>query len=467
MKKIDLFYLLFTLFVLSILPVNGQNFLRVDVNQAGQQFTVSKDHVLEVRLPSTPSNGYGWYLRNANHEIVKEVAGVMEQVGDWEFISDYPDQPIGASGTQVIRFLGKAEGMVDLKFEYVRPWSTEEPLNSYVIKVVSEGSYSGTYKAPADMKVEEYTPSLNKAYALPSKFSWLDQKLCTPVKNQGSCGSCWAFAACGSFEAVIKIADRKTVDLSEQWIVNCDKSNSGCSGGWCPDKMFKTYGAVYEADAPYKAKNGTCATTYTYHEQITGYKELATNPTVDQIKNAIFTYGPVWAAVTVGSNFNAYKAGSVLTKSDAGNVNHAIVLVGWDDATNSWVLRNSWGTSWGENSGYMRIKYGMCTVGYRATYITYKDLSTGIATGNNQLRDQVSVYPNPVADGKFTIDLTQFDGNQPLLITIMDVQGRIIYKQQEKLNTKVEVDAQSFSNGLYFVNVSSEEYTANYKIVKQ
>ncbi len=455
-----------TLFVLSILNVNGQNFLRVDVNQSGKQFTVSQDQVLEVRLPSTPSNGYGWYLKNDNNEIVKSAAGILEQVGDWEFVSDNPDQPVGASGTQIIRFLGKSQGTVDMKFELVQPWSNEVPLESYKIQVVNEGVYTGLYRAPQPEQIEAYTPNLNKSLALPSKFSWVDKGLCTVVKNQGSCGSCWAFASVGSFECVIKIVDGVSRDLAEQWLVNCDKSMSGCSGGWCPDKMFQTYGAVYEEDLPYKAKNGTCASSYKYHEKPSGVKEVGTTPTVDQIKNAIYNYGPVWACVTVGSNFQAYKAGSVLSSSDAGSVNHAIVLAGWDDATNSWVLRNSWGTSWGEKSGYMRIKYGMCKVGYKTTYFNYGSISTGL-NENDILKDQISIYPNPVADGNLTIDLTQFEVKEPLLITVTDVQGRVIYKQLEKLNSKVEVDTRSISGGLYFVNVSSENFKANYKFIKQ
>ena len=114
----------------------------------------------------------------------------------------------------------------------------------------------------------------------------------------------------------------------------------------------------------------------------------------------------------------------------------------------------------------MRIKYGMSKVGYRSTYIVYKKISTGL-NENDVLKDQISIYPNPVADGNLTIDLTQYEVKEPLLITVTDVQGRVIYKQQEKLNTKVEVDTRSISGGFYFVNVSSESFTANYKFIKQ
>lgn len=463
MKKLNYFYLSLALVVSATFSMNAQNFITVDKGQAGQKISISQDQVLEVRLPMTPSNGFAWYLKNDNNENIKET-GSIQQVGDWTFVSDNPAQPIGASGYQVIRYTSKAAGSENLHFELIKPWTQEEKaLDMYNVEVQTAGSYKGDYKAPIqeDVKVEPYTAS--KSSALPAAFSWLDQGKLTPVKNQASCGSCWAFAACGSFEGVIKIKDGVTRDLSEQWLVNCT-SGSSCAGGWCPDKMFKSTGAVYEADLKYTGKDGTCASSYTYHEKIKGYTQLATNPTVDQIKQAIQTYGPVWIAVCVGSNFNAYKTG-VLTKTDAGDVNHAVVLCGWDDATSSWVLRNSWGTSWGENSGYMRIKYGTSQVGYNATYIDYGSV-TGI--DEDQVADQqATVYPNPLVDGKLTVNLSQFESNQAITITINDIQGKVVYKQEEKQNTKVEIDATSFSKGMYFVNVSSQNKTANYKIVRQ
>jgi predicted secreted protein len=461
MKKLNYFYLSLALVVCAVFSVNAQNFISVDKGQAGKQISISQDQVLEVRLPMTPSNGYAWYLKNANNENVQE-SGALQQVGDWTFVSDHPEQPIGASGYQVIRYIGKASGAANLHFELIQPWTQEKALDTYDIEAVAAGSYRGNYKAPEQTPVEEYVPAAHKAAGLPAAFSWLDLGKMTPAKNQGQCGSCWAFAACGSFESVIKNKDGVTRDLAEQWLVNCT-SGSTCSGGWCPDNMFKTYGAVYETDAPYKAANGTCG-TYKYHEKITGYKQIATNPTVDQIKQAIQTYGPVWACICAGSNFDAYKTG-VMSKTDAGSVNHAIVLCGWDDATQSWILRNSWGTSWGENQGYMRIKYGTSQVGYNATYIQYGSV-TGI--DEDKVADQATaVYPNPIVDGKLTINLSQFESNQTITVTIVDIQGKVVYKQDEKQNSKIEIDADAFSKGMYFVNLSSQSKTANYKVTKQ
>ena len=461
MKKHNKFYLSLALASCAVINMNAQNFISADKSVAGQQITIAQDQVLEVRLPMTPSNGYAWYLKNSNNENVQEL-GTLQQVGDWTFISDHPEQPIGASGYQVIRYTSKAAGSANLHFELIQSWTHEKAKDIYEIEAVSAGSYTGNYKAPEQTPVEEYKPSANKSSALPAAFSWFDKQMMTPVKNQGSCGSCWAFASCGVFESMIKAHDNVTRDLSEQWLINCT-SGSNCSDGWFPVNMFEQ-GAVYEADVPYKGKDGTCASSYTRHEKSTSSKEIAEIPTTDQIKTAIYTYGPVWVGVNAGSNFSSYSSG-VFSKTDAGECNHAVVLCGWDDATGVWVLRNSWGTSWGENSGYMRIKYGTSKIGTKATYIVYGSV-TGI--DEDQQADQhATVYPNPLVDGKLMVNLNQFENNQTITITINDIQGKVVYKQEEKQNTKVEIDATSFSKGMYFVNLSSQSKTANYKIVKE
>ena len=220
------FTLSFFLVIIFAFSVSSQNFVRVDKNNTREKILVAQDQVLEVRLPSNPSTGYSWYLTNAN-------GNVMKQVGDWDFISDNPDQPIGATGTQIIRFVGTSVGTSELQLSHIKSWEKDiAPLEVYKVNVESQGSYTGTYTAP----VRPSAPVDNgqATRALPAAFSWQAQNLCTPAKNQGSCGSCWAFAAVGSFECNIKIKDNVTKDLSEQWIVNCDKSNSGCSGDGVP-----------------------------------------------------------------------------------------------------------------------------------------------------------------------------------------------------------------------------------------
>lgn len=419
-----------------------QNFVRVDKENAASSVAITTDQVLEVRLPSTPSTGFGWYLKNTDQSLVT-------QTGEEDFISDNPTNPIGNSGTQIMRYIGKNGGTADLEFVYKRPWENESlPADNYKITVVSEGTYNGkaiTTKAKAINPSEENISY--SVYGLPASFSWEALGKCTPCKNQAQCGSCWTFAACGSFESVIKIVDGAERDLAEQWLVNCDTRFNGCAGGMCPNTMFKN-GGVYEADQPYMAKDGTCKSV-PHHEKIKG--TYSAGSSVASIKQAIYNYGPVWAAVFVGQNFRDYQPGTVLTKSDGNSINHAIVLVGWDDATSSWILRNSWGTTWGEHEGYMRIKYGISSVGSYAEYIDYKGLvpHTPTAVNDNMQNSSITLFPNP-SNGTFTIEGLENQAN----IEIYDVVGKMIYKTIATTHS-ASVNLAAAAKGMYFYKITN------------
>jgi titin len=131
---------------------------------------------------------------------------------------------------------------------------------------------------------------------------------------------------------------------------------------------------VYESDFPYTATDAPCGGPYTHQETIADWIFIGSEngvPSTDAIKQAIVDHGPVSAAVCVDSQFQAYTGGVFKpTFVWCFSVNHAIVLVGWDDSLGAWRLRNSWGTEWGED-GYMWIAYGKAQVGYSANYVVY------------------------------------------------------------------------------------------------
>ncbi len=234
---------------------------------------------------------------------------------------------------------------------------------------------------------------------LPVSFDWRAHGGCTPVKNQGGCGSCWAFATVGTLECSIKIKDGQNVSLAEQWLVSCNQETEtphvlggawGCNGGWWAHDYHsgaKTdpcggSGAVLSTSFPYMAYNLDCGCPYPHEYAMDSWAyigEMEGIPETDAIKQAMLAYGPVTAAVYVSDAFSAYKNG-VFNQSELQEVNHGIVLVGWDDAQGSagvWILRNSWSGSWGEG-GYMRIEYGCCNVGYGACYVDYAGKGKGI-----------------------------------------------------------------------------------------
>lgn len=205
---------------------------------------------------------------------------------------------------------------------------------------------------------------------LPETLDWRQMDGCTPVKNQGDCGACWAFAAAGVAESAYLIRTGETLDLAEQWMVNCTAAGT-CDGGWygtafdamisAPD-LCEAAGAPLEEAYPYIAETGECECPAGQRYLITNWSAAAGD--LAAMKAAILEHGPIAVTVCADDFFQCYTGGIFNADTDD-PINHAVVLVGWDDTQGEagvWLLRNSWGPGWGEN-GYMRIEYGRNSVG--------------------------------------------------------------------------------------------------------
>ena len=195
----------------------------------------------------------------------------------------------------------------------------------------------------------------------------------TSIKNQGACGSCWAFAAVGLLESMILKNDGVEVDLSEQYMLSCNPWGWGCGGGYWPNDMLVDPGAAMESCFPYVASEVPCQICPTPY-QIQSWAFVTVDnvvPDTALIKQAIYTYGAVSAGVFVDIWFQLYTDGVFnRCKRNPRWTNHAIILCGWDDAKGAWLLKNSWDTGWGEN-GFMWIEYGCNLVGEGANYFIY------------------------------------------------------------------------------------------------
>lgn len=209
---------------------------------------------------------------------------------------------------------------------------------------------------------------------LPAAFDWRTLGGVTAVKNQANCGSCWAFATIGAFEAAVKIQTGSEFDFSEQALLSCNESGYSCDGGWFVPEMCADPGSTYESCMPYEADDTVpCDTTCPHDYQLVswGYvNEYQDIPTVEEIKSAIYRYGPVAAGVLATQAFSAY-TGGVFNAGETGDLNHGIVLVGWDDSKGAWILKNSWSSRWGVG-GYMDIAYGTNLVGYGAMFLSFE-----------------------------------------------------------------------------------------------
>ncbi|HER43291.1 MAG TPA: T9SS type A sorting domain-containing protein [Candidatus Eisenbacteria bacterium] len=207
------------------------------------------------------------------------------------------------------------------------------------------------------------------------RFDWRDFGGVSPVKNQGSCGSCWAFAAMGELESHMLIYDGRLEDLSEQQILSCNTANMGCDGGWMYGAydIFMSRGCVTEACMPYEADDTVPCTENecTHLAWIDGYYYIPN--TINDIKQAVLK-GPVSTAFQVMGDFYYYTEGCYENDSGVQRINHAVVIVGWDDqmcdGQGAWICKNSWGEDWGDD-GFFCIRYGDVQIGYNTSQVIY------------------------------------------------------------------------------------------------
>lgn len=203
--------------------------------------------------------------------------------------------------------------------------------------------------------------------ALPSRVDWRESKFVTPIRDQGGCGDCWAFATAAASESYTLIRQNTpgvNLDLSEQVLVSCGNSG-GCGGGYITtaSSFLTSTGLPGESCYAYTATNGSCPLACTnwrlstYKINKWSYVSNSYQPsTADLIKNALVTYGPLVTTMQVYQDFFSYRSGvySYVSGSLAGG--HAVLIVGYDDASQNFIVKNSWGIYWGE-SGYFRIAY--------------------------------------------------------------------------------------------------------------
>jgi len=232
-------------------------------------------------------------------------------------------------------------------------------------------------------------PIFTSSEPLPDFFDWRDyhgKDYITPVKDQGHCGSCWAFAAVATLEGAINAYYNNPgldKDLSEQDLISCFHG-SGCDGASYSQikDIFSNYyvnnGIATEGCFPYTATNDDCDNKCTNWQE-TAWKTqayVAPELTPDDLKRTLIEYGPIEVGMAVYADFFYYKSGIYTPTSNYLVGYHAVTIVGFGkyDGINYWIVKNSWGSDWGEN-GYFKIPFGVCDIDKRFAFAIDKPIS--------------------------------------------------------------------------------------------
>ena len=223
--------------------------------------------------------------------------------------------------------------------------------------------------------------SFSSTKSAPASLDWREKNAVTPVKDQGQCGSCWSFSSTGSMEGAWAIHSGNLISLSEQQLVDCSYGvkygNLGCNGGLM-DSAFQyaidNGGMCTEESYKYTASKGTCQKC-TPVVTISGCVDVTPNNEVDLEKSVAI--GPVSVAIEADTKvFQFYKSGIITDSSCGTNLDHGVLVVGYgsEGSTDYWIVKNSWGSSWGEN-GYVRLEKtsstkskGMCGIAMQPSY---------------------------------------------------------------------------------------------------
>ncbi|KAG8491986.1 hypothetical protein CXB51_015339 [Gossypium anomalum] len=256
---------------------------------------------------------------------------------------------------------------------------------------------------------DRYVQLLGEA-ALPDSVDWRTKGAVAPVKDQGSCGSCWAFSTIAAVEGINKIITGDLIVLSEQELVDCDTSyNEGCNGGlmdYAFEFIIKNGGIDTEEDYPYTNHNGRCD-TYRKNAKVVSIEAYENVPENDEVAlQKAVSNQPVSVAIEAGGRaFQLYQSGIFDGKCGT-QLDHGVTIVGYgtENGKDYWIVRNSWGDNWGE-AGYVRMernvvdtKTGKCGIAMEASY----PIKTGRNPPNPGPSPPSPVKPPTVCDNYYS-----------------------------------------------------------------
>jgi len=323
---------------------------------------------------------------SATLDVGKAAAATIELSGDdndhamafAKFVSDY--QKHYASPTEFeMRYDVFRANFDMIKAHNMAGHSWTMAVNEFTDLTHSEfvANYLGYKSSATSVRLSEGV-DLSGLFTTPSSVDWTTKGAVTGVKNQGQCGSCWAFSTTGSVEGAVEIKTGRLTSLSEQELVDCSQAegNMGCNGGlmdYAFEYIISNGGICSESEYPYVGETGTCQTSCAKVSTITSYQDVAQNS--ESALEAAVVLGPVSVAIEADqAGFQFYSSG-VFSGTCGTNLDHGVLAVGYGELSGQkyWKVKNSWGSSWGMSGFILMAKdisspYGQCGIAMDPSY---------------------------------------------------------------------------------------------------